>query len=80
MRGYPVFRVLTDVTGGKKGPVSHLLGEGKPKLPSPLYAVRNPSVESSIIAHRGVGAPLRVQLMKVALALPLLGERLRPPK
>jgi hypothetical protein len=34
------------------------LGEGWPKLPSLLDAVRNSSVETSIVAHCGVGALL----------------------
>jgi hypothetical protein len=45
-------------TGAGSTPVSHLLGEGGPKLPSPLDAMRNSSVESSIMAHRKVGALL----------------------
>jgi hypothetical protein len=61
-------------------PVSRLLGEGRPKLPSPLDVMRNYSIESSIMAHHGDGVPLRVELMKVAPASPLLGERLRSPK
>jgi hypothetical protein len=50
------------------------------ELPSPLHAVRNSSVESSIMAHHGVDVLLHVEPMKVAPASPLLGERLRPPK
>jgi hypothetical protein len=57
-----------------------LLGEGGPKLPSPLDAVRNSSTESSIMTHCGVDAPLQVELMKAAPAAPLLGERHRPLK
>jgi hypothetical protein len=58
----------------------HRLGEGWPKLPSPLDVVRNSSVESSIVAHCGVDAPLRVEPMKMAPSLPLLGDRLTPLK
>jgi hypothetical protein len=39
-------------------PVSRLLGEGRPKLPSPLDVMRNYSIESSIMAHHGDGVPL----------------------
>jgi hypothetical protein len=42
--------------GGK--PVSCLLGEGRSKHPSLLDAVRNSSVESSIMAPYGDGLPL----------------------
>jgi hypothetical protein len=41
-----------------RAPVLSRLMEGWPKLPSPLDAVRNSSVESSIVAHYGVDAPL----------------------
>jgi hypothetical protein len=58
----------------------HRLGEGWPKLPFPLDVVRNSSVESSIVAHYGVDTPLRVEPMKMAPSLPLLGDRLRPLK
>jgi hypothetical protein len=53
---------------------------GGGELPSQLHAVRNSSVESSIMAHHGVDVLLHVEPMKVAPASPLLGERLRPPK
>jgi hypothetical protein len=43
------------------------------ELPSPLHAVRNSSVESSIMAHHGVDVLLHVEPMKVAPASPLLG-------
>jgi hypothetical protein len=46
------------VSGASIAPLPHLLGEGRPKLPSLLDAVRNSSVESSIIAHYGVETPL----------------------
>jgi hypothetical protein len=68
------------VTGVSEVPMSCFLGEGRLKLPSPLKVMRNSSVESSIMARRGVDAPLRVEPMKAALVAPLLGERLRPPK
>jgi hypothetical protein len=53
---FSIFSVV--VFGVSEDPVSHLLGEGRPKLLSPLDAVRNSSAESSIMAHRGVGAQL----------------------
>jgi hypothetical protein len=56
------------------------LGEGWSKLPSLPDAMRNSSVESLIMACRGVDAPLRVEPTKVAPSSPLLGERLRPSK
>jgi hypothetical protein len=58
--------------------MSCLLGEQRPKPPSPLDTVRNSSVETSIMAHRGDGAPVRVEPMKVVPESPLLGETLRP--
>jgi hypothetical protein len=61
-------------------PVLHRLGEGWLKLSSPLNAVRNFLVESSIMVHCGVDAPLRVKPTKMASLLPLLGDRLRPLK
>jgi hypothetical protein len=39
-------------------PTLHLLGEGRPKLPSLLDAMRNSLVESLIMARHGVDAPL----------------------
>jgi hypothetical protein len=57
-----------------------LLREGRPEPFSPLDAVRNSSVEFSIMAHHGDGTPLRVEPMKATPESPLLGERLRPPK
>jgi hypothetical protein len=59
--------------------VPRLLGEGRPKLPSPLDDVRNSSAESSIMAHCRDGIPLLVEPMKAVPESPLLGERLRPP-
>jgi hypothetical protein len=50
------------------------------KLSSPLDTMRNSLAESSIMAHRGVDAPLRIEPMKAVPASPLLGERLRPQK
>jgi hypothetical protein len=68
------------VTGAGGAPVSRLLGEGRLKPPSPLDAVRNSSMESSIMAYHGDGVLLRVEPMKVVPKSPLLGERLRPLK
>jgi hypothetical protein len=66
--------------GAGKAPVLCLLGEGRPKPPSPLDAVRNSSVESSIMAQCGDGVPLQFEPMKVVPESPLLGERVRPLK
>jgi hypothetical protein len=66
--------------GPGEAPVLCLLGEGRLKLLSPLGAMRRSSMKSSIMAHHGVDAPLRVEPMKAAHALPLLRERLRAPK
>jgi hypothetical protein len=68
------------VTGAGGAPVPHLLGEGRPKPPSPLDAMMNSSTESSIMARHRDGVPWQVEPMKVALESPLLGERLRPSK
>jgi hypothetical protein len=68
------------VVGVNRAPVLRCLGEGWLKLPSPLDAVRNSLVESSIVARYGVDASLRVEPMKMALSLPLLGDRLKLPK
>jgi hypothetical protein len=46
------------VLGAGEAPVLRLLGEGRPKLPSPLDVVRNSSAVSSIMARCGVGAPM----------------------
>jgi hypothetical protein len=43
------------VTGMGRAPVPGLLGEGRLELPSPLDAVRNSSVKSSIMACHGDG-------------------------
>jgi hypothetical protein len=45
-----------------------------------IDAMRNSSLQSSIMVHRGVDAPFQVEPMKVALLSPIPGERLRPPK
>jgi hypothetical protein len=68
--------------GSRQRPRATHLGRGVwgGELPSPLHAMRNSSVESSIMAHHGVDVLLHVEPMKVAPASPLLGERLRPPK
>jgi hypothetical protein len=42
------------LVGANEPPVLRRLGEGWPKLPSLLDAMRNSSVESSILAHCGV--------------------------
>jgi hypothetical protein len=68
------------VMGAGGVPVPRLLGEGRLKLPSLLDAMRNSLMESSIMAHHGGGVSLRVEPMKTAVELPLLGERLRSPK
>jgi hypothetical protein len=39
------------VVGANEPPVLRRLGKGWPKLPSPLDAMRNSSVESLIVAH-----------------------------
>jgi hypothetical protein len=65
------------VTGAGRVPVPHLLGEGRPKPPSLLDAMRNSLTESSIMAHHGDGVPLRVEPMKTVLESYLLGDRLR---
>jgi hypothetical protein len=52
------------MTGAGEANMSHLLGEGRLKTPSLLEVVRNFSIESSIMAHRGDEAPLRVEPMK----------------
>jgi hypothetical protein len=46
------------VVGANMSPVLHFLGEGWPKLHSPLNSVRNSSVQSSIMARCGVDAQL----------------------
>jgi hypothetical protein len=56
-------------------PVLCLREAGRSELPSPLEAVWNSSVESSIVA-RNYGDPLWVVPTKIALELLPLGERL----
>jgi hypothetical protein len=68
MAGAFSFHVVV-VVGANEAPMLCCLGEGWLKLPSPVDAVRNSLVESSIVAP-----------MKMAPSLPLLGDRLRPPK
>jgi hypothetical protein len=46
------------VVGANGAPVLCRVGEGWLQLPSPLDTVRNSLVESSIMAHHGVDAPL----------------------
>jgi hypothetical protein len=76
-----VFSFHGVVVAGESGAhMLHLLGEGRPKLPSPLGAMRNSSVESSIVVHRGVDGSLWVEPMKAVPLSPLLGERLGPLK
>jgi hypothetical protein len=50
--------------------------EGRPEPPSSLEAMKNCSVESSIMAHSEVGVLLRGEPKKVVHELFLLGERL----
>jgi hypothetical protein len=54
--------------------------DGRPDPPSPLEAVKNSSVESSIMAHSGVIGLLRGEPIKVTHEPLSLGERLRSPK
>jgi hypothetical protein len=61
------------VTGASRAPMSCLLGEEWADPPSPLEAVWNSSVESSIIAHRGDGGPLWVESRKAVPESLLLG-------
>jgi hypothetical protein len=78
------------VAGASEVPIPRLLGEGSLELPSPLDAMKNSSTESSIMAHRGVGAPLHVEPMKAAPASPppggeaqsteVVGDELKVPK
>jgi hypothetical protein len=57
-----------------------LLGEGRTEPASPLDAMWNSSVESSMMACHVDDVPLRVDPTNVAPESLLLGERLRPPK
>jgi hypothetical protein len=52
------FRHGVVATGADRAPVPRLQGEVGPKLPSPLDAMRNSSIESSIMACHRVDAPL----------------------
>jgi hypothetical protein len=52
------------VAGANEAHMLRLLGEGWPKLPSPLDAMRYSSMGSSIVARCGVDAPLRVKPTK----------------
>jgi hypothetical protein len=61
------------VTGAGGAPAPSLLGEGKSEPPPPLEALWNSLVESSIMAHRGDGGPLRIEPMKAVPDSPLLG-------
>jgi hypothetical protein len=64
-----------DATGASTAPVPFLQGEGRPEPNSPLEAVWNSLVKSSIMAHRGDGGPLQVEPMMAVPELFLLGER-----
>jgi hypothetical protein len=79
-RGQSVLLPCCCCGGGERAPALCLPREGRLKLPSPLDAMGNCSVESSVMARYEVDAPRRVEPMKAAPSLPLLGERLRPPK
>jgi hypothetical protein len=68
------------VMGVGGAPVLHLLGEMRPKPHTPLDAMRNSSVESSLMARNEDGVSLWVQPMKAVPESPLLRERLKPLK
>jgi hypothetical protein len=68
------------VMGLGRAPVSCLLEEGRSEPPSPLEAVWNSLVESSIMVCRGNSGLLWVELMMAVPESFLLGERLRPLK
>jgi hypothetical protein len=68
------------VVVANEAPMLRRLGEGWPRLPCPLDAVRNSSVESSTMARCGVDALLRVEPTKMVPSLLDLGDRLRPSK
>jgi hypothetical protein len=68
------------VTGAGGALVSCLLEEGRLEPPSPLEAMWNSSVESSIMAYSRDGSSLQVEPMKAASESFLLRERLMPPK
>jgi hypothetical protein len=67
------------VMGASVAPVPCLKEEGRPEPPYSLEAMKNSSVESSIMAH-SVGGPLWVVLLKMAPESLSLGERHRPLK
>jgi hypothetical protein len=70
-------------TGEHRAPVLCLREGGRPEPPPPpssLEAMKNSSVESSLMTHSGDDDPLRAEPMKVAPESFLLGERLRPLK
>jgi hypothetical protein len=79
MAGAFFFHVAV-VVGANKAPMLCHMGDRWPKLPSSLDAVRNSSVDSSTMFRYGVDTLLRVEPMKMAASLPLLGDWLRPPK
>jgi hypothetical protein len=65
--------------GADEAPVLCLQEEGRPESPpSSLEAMKNSSVESSLMTHSRDDDPLRAEPMKVAPESFLLGERLRP--
>jgi hypothetical protein len=67
--------------GSRRSPHVAPPRRGEARAPSPpLDVVRNSLAESSIIARRGDGVPLRVELMKTTPKLPLFEERRRPSK
>jgi hypothetical protein len=71
-RGRSVLHLWCGCDGSRHNPYVAYLERGA--------AVRNSSVESSVMAHRGDETPLRVEPMKAVPELSLLGERLRLPK
>jgi hypothetical protein len=67
--------------GADKAPMLCLQEEGRPEPPpSSLEAMKNSSVESSLMTHSGDDDPLCAEPMKVAPESFLLGERLGPLK
>jgi hypothetical protein len=75
MAGAFFFHVVV-VVGANEAPVLRRLGEGWPKLPSPLDTLRN----YSTVAHYVVDTPPQFEPTKTVPSLPLLGDRLRPTK
>jgi hypothetical protein len=67
---------VTVVVGASGAPMLCRLRERWSKLSFPLDAMRKSLGDSSIIAHCGVEALLRVETLKMAPSSPLLGERL----